>query len=145
MSSSPKPVVCKYYLRRECKYGRKGDDCRFSHPKLCPKFTKFGGRRKDGCNKGKECKLHHPALCWKAVDGLVCSHKKCKFFHPTGIKAVEKTKDAIERTKEKEAVPHGTTNVSKGPTCAEVTRGGSPTKPVARPDSETDNTNSFLE
>ena len=37
--------VCKYYLMRECKHGRLGNACRFSHPKIWAKFSKNGDRR----------------------------------------------------------------------------------------------------
>ena len=47
-------TVCKYYLRRECQHGRSGKDCRFSHPKICIKFSKNGDRN-GGCKKGKAC------------------------------------------------------------------------------------------
>ena len=44
-------TICKYYLQKECRYGRVGKECNFSHPKMCVKFTN-NGDKKGGCKKG---------------------------------------------------------------------------------------------
>jgi hypothetical protein len=42
--SSRPPVkkgVCWKYLQKKCEHGKKGDGCRFSHPRLCHKFCTY--------------------------------------------------------------------------------------------------------
>ena len=75
-------ATCKFYLRQACKNGRKGTDCKYSHPKLCFKFIKHGDR-KSGCNKGNKCEFVHPKLCNSYKSG-VCTRKKCNLYHIRG-------------------------------------------------------------
>ena len=49
-------TVCRFYLQKSCKNGRKGDDCKFAHPKLCFNYVKRGDER-GGCKKGTNRKL----------------------------------------------------------------------------------------
>ena len=83
-----KQPVCRYYLRKECKHGRKGQDCEFDHPKMCFNFIKRGDKA-GGCNKGKNCTYLHPPLC-RGSNGnrMVCSRDKCNFYHLKGTELV---------------------------------------------------------
>ena len=81
-NANPFPV-CKYYLQKSCKYGRKGDGCNYSHPKLCFSYIKRGDRR-GGCKKGESCNYVHPKLCQRALDTRVCTNNRCRFYHVTG-------------------------------------------------------------
>ena len=54
-------AICKFYLQKSCKHGRKGDDCNYSHPKLCYSYIKRGDKR-GGCKKGSQCSYVHPKL-----------------------------------------------------------------------------------
>ena len=47
-----KLVVCKFYLRNECRYGAAGRNCRNAHPKICSKFMKQGLDERVGCRLG---------------------------------------------------------------------------------------------
>ena len=38
-TATTKPV-CKYYMQRSCRFGKKGEGCKFSHPKLCFSFKR---------------------------------------------------------------------------------------------------------
>ena len=76
--------ACKFYLRRGCKHGRKGVSCKFDHPKLCFKYTKYGDKR-GGCREGKDCRYFHPKLCNSYKSG-VCSRPNCNFYHVSGTK-----------------------------------------------------------
>lgn len=73
--------VCKHFLQKKCKHGKRGDECDFEHPKICFRFSKFGEKHPGGCKKGKKCQFYHPPLCWKSVNGEKCERKNCKFFH----------------------------------------------------------------
>ena len=63
---------CRYYLQGQCKHGRKGVTCQYSHPKICLRYIKKGER---GCNKDKSCKFVHPKLCHKSVSDKLCIRK----------------------------------------------------------------------
>lgn len=76
-----KSRVCKHFLHKKCKHGKRGEGCNFYHPKLCFRFSKFGSKHPKGCKKGKKCDFFHPPLCWKSVDGEECERKSCKFLH----------------------------------------------------------------
>ena len=75
--------ICKYYARRNCMYGRAGKECNFSHPKVCPAFSKNGERR-GGCTKGKGCKDFHPKVCYESMEKKQCSRGNCRFYHLNG-------------------------------------------------------------
>ena len=79
------PSVCKFYMQKSCKHGRKGDDCKYSHPKLCFNYIKHGDKR-GGCKKGSQCKFAHPKLCQRALETRTCSNKRCRFYHVAGTK-----------------------------------------------------------
>ena len=69
---------CRHYLRKKCKYGKKGDNCKYSHPKICSLFETSG---KIGCAKGKKCEQYHPYLCRNSLKQQFCDIQDCKFFH----------------------------------------------------------------
>ena len=46
------PAVCKHYKKGNCKHGRKGINCEYSHPKPCSKLMKHGNKGPRGCKKG---------------------------------------------------------------------------------------------
>ena len=77
--------VCKFYLQKSCKHGKKGEGCKYSHPKLCFNFIRRGNRR-GGCRKGEQCTYVHPKLCTKALETKTCTNKKCRFYHIAGTK-----------------------------------------------------------
>lgn len=104
--------VCRHYLIKKCKYGRKGEGCAYPHPTLCRAYLKLGSRRKGGCSK-KNCKFFHPPLCWNASKGLMCSRKNCKFMHPSGIKLVDEQGGAEAQTTSTRRVNEIPTNMQK--------------------------------
>ena len=85
---SKNAAICRFYLRKSCKHGKKGDNCNFTHPKLCFNFIKHGDQR-GGCNKGANCQFTHPKLCQSALNRRVCTNKRCRFYHVTGTKFTE--------------------------------------------------------
>lgn len=76
--------ICKHYLQKKCKHGRKGEKCKFEHPKLCRRYLKFGRRAGSGCQKGSGCDYHHPRLCWEYSKTGWCSRSECRFYHSRG-------------------------------------------------------------
>ena len=89
-------AVCKFYLQKSCKYGRKGDGCSYSHPKLCYSFIKRGDRR-GGCKKGNQCAFVHPKLCRRALETRICTNQKCRMYHVTGTKFSKEEEPEMER------------------------------------------------
>ena len=90
--------ICKHFARNRCK---KGSECNFSHPDMCPKFVKFGPYRETnpkGC-EGKNCELLHARTKWciKAVKFNKCMNPSCKYEHFKGT--LTKQKPQSERQK----------------------------------------------
>ena len=84
--TTAKPLpVCKFYLQKGCKHGKKGTGCHFSHPKLCFSFIKRGDKQ-GGCKKGEKCNYVHPNLCRRALNTRVCINTRCRSYHVTGTK-----------------------------------------------------------
>ena len=83
-NANPLPV-CKYYLQKGCKHGKKGSGCNYSHPKLCFSYIKRG-EKSGGCKKGDQCNYVHPKLCRRALDSRVCTNERCRFYHVTGTR-----------------------------------------------------------
>ena len=97
-----KQPVCKFYLKKQCKHGMKGDGCDFSHPPICQKLLKFGHSNK-GC-RGRGCKSIHPKMCNPSLKRKECPYKNCKFYHVKGTKYVGDIKHAIDLTDPKNDV-----------------------------------------
>ena len=78
------PKICKYYRQGNCKHGlsgKKGGNCKFSHPKPCNKLLKHGTHSTLGCTKGKSCEYYHPKMCFESISKRVCYDKTCKYVH----------------------------------------------------------------
>ena len=76
---------CRYYLRGNCKHGRKGTKCAYKHPPLCLKYMAKADSN-GGCKKGSGCKYVHPRIYWSHKGNKVCSRSNCKFYHIKGTK-----------------------------------------------------------
>ena len=83
--------LCKHWTKNRCK---PQDKCKFRHPDLCHKFSKFGPQGKlnpKGCNN--QCGLFHPRdkWCFNAVRTGECRFgKDCKFEHFRGVRDITK-------------------------------------------------------
>ena len=73
------PMICRFFKNGTCKYGLKGRDCRFDHPKPCKKFIQHGTRQPRGCNLGKKCKLFHPKMCFDSLRKGECFFETCRY------------------------------------------------------------------
>ena len=73
-SNSKSKAICRYFLRRKCKYGVVGKDCKFEHPKLCYKYIRNGSKH-GGCKK-IDCQYYHPKLCINSIRDRACLKKK---------------------------------------------------------------------
>ena len=80
VSNRKNDKVCSFYEKGVCKHGRKGDTCKFSHPKMCKKFLTHGYKKGRGCNK-KECSDHHPPICKSSLKNGTCFKGNCKKRH----------------------------------------------------------------
>ena len=78
--------ICGYYKKLACKFGTRGVDCNFAHPKMCFRFLKNGDKADGGCTKGKKCTYYHPPLCRNSVRAKQCAKENCKFAHLKGTK-----------------------------------------------------------
>ena len=78
------PPICNHYKRGNCKHGRKGDKCQFSHPKPCSKLMKHGNKGPRGCNKGKQCSSFHPIMCRNSLNKGQCYDNECTSVHVKG-------------------------------------------------------------
>ena len=79
VDQSKSEIVCRYYTAGKCQYGRVGSDCRYSHPKMCRKYIKYGYNN-NGCTRGANCKFFHPKLCHNSVDFFKCDKVYCNFY-----------------------------------------------------------------
>ena len=80
-----KSETCRFYVNGKCKYK---SDCRFAHPKICPKFRQDGDCEVRGC--GGDCGLLHPNVCHNSLKDKTCPYTECRFFHLKGTKTVER-------------------------------------------------------
>lgn len=79
-----KNTVCKFFRKGKCQFGISGKECKFTHPKLCNKFTRHGTRQPRGCNKGKKCEYFHPTMCINSLRKSECFDEQCHFYHIKG-------------------------------------------------------------
>ena len=82
-SKAKSEIVCRYYAAGKCQHGRVGSDCRYSHPKMCRKYIKYGYNN-NGCTRGAKCKFFHPKLCHNSIDFFNCDKVYCNFYHLVG-------------------------------------------------------------
>ncbi len=80
-----KEETCRFYLNGKCKHNV---DCRFQHPKICPKFRQDGDCEVKGC--AGNCGFLHPNVCRNSLRDKTCTYTECRFFHLKGTKIVEK-------------------------------------------------------
>ena len=87
---------CRYYLRGNCKHGRKGAKCPFKHPPLCLKFV-ANADMSGGCKKGSQCKYVHPRICWSYKTNKLCTRNKCNFYHIKGSRFEESSTTLVQQ------------------------------------------------
>ena len=80
-------TVCRFYNQGTCKYGKKGTECKYSHPSLCRKLLQHGYNASHGCRlKADECSYHHPIMCRNSIKRGFCYKKNCTKYHVQGTK-----------------------------------------------------------
>ena len=105
--------LCKYYIRKKCKYGATGKDCPYEHPKKCFKYMQNGNKSGRGCKRGNECTFYHPPLCKHSIKTGMCLKNDCKFHHLKGTKySDEKRNGNLSRNTQINQFPDAK-NVSK--------------------------------
>ena len=80
--------ICHFYRKGNCKHGKSGENCKFSHPPYCKPFLMVGDKHPKGCNKGQSCQFFHPKMCRNSMTKHVCYNLKCKYFHVKNTKRV---------------------------------------------------------
>ena len=81
--------ICNYYKRGNCRHGSSGKNmvegkvCKFSHPRKCYKFCRYGYDETYGCNK-QLCNYFHPILCSSSLHYGECYNPKCTYQHLYG-------------------------------------------------------------
>ena len=83
--NKPKDEICRFYMNGKCKHKA---DCRFAHPKICPKFRQDGDCEVKGCSG--DCNFLHPNVCRNSLKDKTCTYSECRFFHLKGTKTVER-------------------------------------------------------
>jgi len=96
-TAQPKTLICRFYQRNICKHGITGkgipgEECKYSHPKRCAKYTAHGTFQ-GGCKKGKQCKDFHPNLCRDGLRFKLCTNAECRFIHIKGTKRTEPSRE----------------------------------------------------
>ena len=78
--------VCWHFTKGRCKYG---SNCRFSHPDICPAYTRFGpgsNTNPKGC-PSKNCEMihHKDKWCKRAIKTNRCLYHECQASHFKGV------------------------------------------------------------
>ena len=79
-----KKALCKYFRMGTCTHGISGKrdgECKFDHPKLCPKLMRDGTHKKHGCTLGKKCDFFHPKICSTSLTKRYCYDMECSDWH----------------------------------------------------------------
>lgn len=71
--------ICRYYAKGQCRYGPRGTECSFMHPRKCRNWLGKGR-----CRFDTECRYFHPKLCKLSVNERKCYDLHCPDFHVRG-------------------------------------------------------------
>ena len=77
--------VCPFYIKGKCNHGASGrilhdgKTCKFSHPRKCLRYCRFGTDKYKGC--AGSCDLFHPILCKNSLNYKQCLLPNCSFTH----------------------------------------------------------------
>ena len=81
-----KDKVCYFYKNNKCKFGRRGENCPYAHPKLCFKYKINGCDLVRGCKNGNNCPYLHPPICNGSMRRRECFNENCKRLHLKGTR-----------------------------------------------------------
>ena len=81
-----KDQICRFYKKGSCKFGRKGTECPYSHPKPCRKLMQHGNKAPRGCKEGSNCSDYHPRMCSNSITTGECYKSNCPYVHVKGTK-----------------------------------------------------------
>ena len=70
--------ICKFYARANCRHGRSGHGCNFSHPRICHEYMN------NNCSDN-HCNYYHPNLCKYTRMNKPCTTFRCRFYHTNGL------------------------------------------------------------
>ncbi|KAL5251685.1 hypothetical protein ACHWQZ_G014730 [Mnemiopsis leidyi] len=83
--------------------------CTKSHPQKCYKYLRFGSKGAKSCKKGRDCKYFHPKLCPSSLKDKTCFNLECSFPHLKGTQRYpekqRKRADSQQRSKRKADKP----------------------------------------
>ena len=100
-----KTKVCHFYKNNKCKYGLRGRDCPYAHPKLCNRYNVNGCDPVRGCKKGKDCTFLHPPICYGSERKRECLNVECKRLHLKGTRRYPSDQTTTEQQARQQAVP----------------------------------------
>ena len=89
--------ICRYYKQGTCKFGRKGAECPFTHPKACRKLLSHGNKGPRGCKEGQKCQDFHPRMCNTSITNGTCYNQNCVYVHVKGTKRYKTSNDFEQR------------------------------------------------
>lgn len=72
--------ICRFFIRRKCKYGLKGAGCPFKHPDKCHEFLK------NGLCQTRQCAFYHPKICYSSKNDRCCLDTNCLYTHLPGTR-----------------------------------------------------------
>ena len=88
--------ICRFFIKGNCRYGLKGRDCPYTHPKICRKLLSHGTRNPRGCNLGKRCQDFHPKMCPTSITKSFCYENSCNLKHVRGTRRNPPESDITE-------------------------------------------------
>lgn len=89
--------ICFFYKQNRCKFGRKGSECPFAHPRLCYKYKNYGRDSHKGCKDGGKCPYLHPPICYGSERGRECLNSQCKRLHLKGTRRYPATQQQTQQ------------------------------------------------
>lgn len=102
-----KEKVCHFYQKGTCKFGRKGADCPFAHPRACRKLLLHGNKGTKGCKLGTKCTDFHPRMCSNSITRRQCFNERCLLVHVKGT--IRKRPELLGNRTNESNILHGNT------------------------------------
>lgn len=70
--------ICKFHIKKSCRFGPNGIGCKFTHPQICSSLYSSGE-----C-LNNQCCSSHPTMCRNSLNSKHCHQRHCGFLHVEG-------------------------------------------------------------